>query len=174
MKKAPTPSPELQEAAETLIAAKAFVQTIKPVVDEYRQKILNTHRFEIAPEHRERRYSPEDFVILDERFTYLMSDEDAQKYFKLLQEQHIKHGFSYLLQKYDDWETNFYCPLLIAESMEREARTALIEASKYIHGIDQKKVYKIDALKKIADLTLRYVAPFLDAEKMKAQYKPAS
>ena len=49
-----TPSKELLKAAELVFVTMAHTETIRPIVEGYKQKILDFWKFEVAPEHREK------------------------------------------------------------------------------------------------------------------------
>lgn len=123
----PKITPELQDAVKTLILAQAYRQTVEPVVTAYQTAILTRHGFHIAPEWLERRHAAEDRIITNPRDAYLLSDEDSAVIYAEYDQAAIAAGFT-------DLEPG-YCPLLVAENLERQAENAVIEAAEYVAGL---------------------------------------
>jgi hypothetical protein len=140
-------------AAENLFLAMAYTQTIRPIVEGYQKRIIA----EIKPEVCEKFSKLATITITEAKDTYLMNDNDFQVYLKRCAEEAHKAGFKI---PNDD-----YCPLLIAESLERDAEHALIKAMLPITHITKDMVlYSENGLenyKKLIDLSLRLLAPFV-------------
>lgn len=159
---------ELKSLALTYLKAKAYADTIRPVVVGYEKEVLARHNFTIAPRwlKYEGRRKREPRVILDPKDTYLLRDEDAKIYFEEVHEEHIKHGFKV---KKD------YCPLLIAENNARKVLKAFCEASYYLvkNVMSRDKfddllccVYGVDKYDRYANLTLKLVVPTIKKKEL--------
>ena len=62
-------------------------------------------------------------IILDVERTYMLSDDDANIFYDKLHILHIENGFDV---------KEGYCPILIAESLERQAKDIVIQNAFYI------------------------------------------
>jgi hypothetical protein len=147
---------DMVKAAETLFLAMAYTQTIRPIVEGYQKKIIA----EIKPEVCDKFSKFATITITEAKDTYLMNDNDFQVYLKRCAEEAHKAGFKI---PNDD-----YCPLLIAESLERDAEHALIEAMLPITHISKDTVLcsrdGLENYKKLIGLSLRLLAPFVKKE----------
>lgn len=161
------PSKELKQAAETLLLAKTYTETIRPTIEGYQTELLKKLQFKIADKwvNMERTGLNKE-VITDHKRTYLMDDEDFNIYLKELHQKHIEHGFKDQVTKGGTTKEIGFCPLLIAEDTQRQARKLLIDAAEYITGISYDKVNRVKDLEKLEDLTLRLVVPFLDRKEI--------
>lgn len=119
------PHPEFIAAAEAVLMAKAYVETLRPVVEGYQRKILNEHHWHIAKKWVD--MGEDDEVITDPNHTYLMEDEDFKEYLRLIRIEQDKAGL-----KTDNPD---HCPLLVAEHLESQAKHVLIEEAESITGI---------------------------------------
>jgi hypothetical protein len=144
---------DMIKAAETLFLAMAYTQTIRPIVEGYQKRIIA----EIKPEVCEKFSEFATITITEAKDTYLMNDNDFQVYLKRCAEEAHKAGFKI---PNDD-----YCPLLIAESLERDAEHALIKAMLPITHITKDMVLcsenGLANYKKLIDLSLQLLAPFV-------------
>lgn len=126
--KKPQITEELRTAVKMVLNAKAYADTIRPTIEKIQQTILDAFQFPVDPKYRkEGKHIPE--IVTRNFDNYLMSEADAKAYTDLLHEEYKKAGF--------DVEYG-YCPLLIAENLEREAKREMVRASAYIakdHGI---------------------------------------
>ena len=149
---------DMVKAAETLFLAMAYTQTIRPIVEGYQKKVLAEIKPKVSKKFLEMGTSQR--VITEAKDTYLMNDNDFQVYLKRCAEEAHKAGFKI---PNDD-----YCPLLIAESLERDAEHALIEAMLPITHISKDTVLcsrdGLENYKKLIDLSLRLLAPFVKKE----------
>ena len=142
-------SQDIIEAGKTLLTAKAYVETIRPVVEGYQKEILNNHQWHIASKWTKRRRGyDEDSIILDPDHSYLLEDKDAAIYYEELHKEHLKHGFKV---KKD------YCPLLIAQNMERKARDILFDLLQPITGIDPSEIYQVKHLNEYERIALEMI-----------------
>lgn len=157
-------SDELIEAGKTVFLAMAYTQTIRPVIENYQRKILEKHQFRINPKFLERGMADEP--ITDPEYCYLITDEDFKTYLQEVHEQHIKHGFHVKFE---------YCPLLIAESMERNAKRELLRAAQYITNINPDNYIPLKLYEQLIELTLQLVSPYVDGKQVLKEletYKP--
>lgn len=120
--KKPKITPELKEAVKAVIIARAYTQSIRPIIEDIQKTILNKFQYKYDPKYIDRRENlPE--VITNIKHTWMMNDKDAGHYYTELHNSYLLAGFQVEFS---------YCPLLIAESTERDALHLMVEASKYI------------------------------------------
>jgi len=154
------PSPDMIRAAENCFAAMAFTETIRPIVEGYQRAILEYEKYPYSPKCLGRREkSPADYIS-DLRHTYMMSEEDFAHYLKRCQEEQAKAGLHT-----DDPD---HCPLLVAEHLQVQAEHCLIDAMIPVTGITRERIFQsansLKNLKKLKDLTLRFMAGFVDTK----------
>lgn len=125
----PTITPELKNAVETFLLAKAYTETIRPIVREYQRQLLAEMQLPISEEWTQRRGEefPEGTLILEPQQTWMLGDEDARAYYDRLHPLHLAHGFDV---KPD------YCPLLMAEADQSDAERLVLNAAQYITGLE--------------------------------------
>ncbi|MCA6368227.1 MAG: hypothetical protein IM618_14380 [Cytophagales bacterium] len=121
---------QMVEAANTFCLAKALVQTVRPIVNGYQKEVLALNQFtnkgeiaRIADGAAKRGREPihiDEAVVLDPEYIFLLSDED----FKSFWAQCLIHQKAAGLVTKSDEE----CPLLVAESHERQARRLFVDA----------------------------------------------
>ncbi len=149
------PSAELLKAAETVFLAQAHADTLRPIVTGYQRQILNEKEYLIAEEWEERSHGRiKRERITDPEKAYLLNEADFKEYLKKVDQHHIKRGYADLVKEGK-------CPLLVAESMERDARRELLEEAEYITGIDPAKIWKVEHYRKIEEIVLKLCAPHL-------------
>jgi hypothetical protein len=160
-------SKELIQAAETVFMAMAYTGAIRPIVEGYKQEIIEKYQFLIDSKWigKSRSHYKEGAKVEGYKNAYLMSDEDFKIYLSEIVKKQDENG----------WHENSIkgtCPLLCAESLEREAKRELLRAAQYIIKIDADKQYiPMDKYKQLIDLTLTLCAPFIDSKKILADYK---
>lgn len=135
-------------AAKNVFAAMALVDTLKPIVIGYKNKILAEMQAKSDKEWGEQK------VILDETESYLLSDKDAEFYYKRCDEEMTKANLSV--------EKPGQCPLLVAENLLTQSRHILInEMAKtpMFVGITVNKLLckGIDTYNKFVDLSLTLI-----------------
>lgn len=149
------PPKGLIDAAQMVVQAKAMVATIKPIVEGYQREILERHQFHIAKKWRG--HGMLDRIILDPNESYLLEQEDFSVYLDECKEARIAAGLHV-----DDEEK---CPLLVAQSVERDAIKVLCDIMEPITGISHKNIVcSKDGIKKLheyVDITLRLLVPYL-------------
>lgn len=154
------PTPAMIEAAETVFLAMAFEQSIRPIVEGYRQKIFAERSWRCDPDLVERleRRSPDQPVeqyVTDIKFTWMMEKADFAVYLDRCNAERIAAG---LVVEHDS-----HCPLLVAEHLTIQAKHALCDAMAEVTNIPAKKAatLKLDDYRKFVDLTLKLLAPFV-------------
>jgi len=145
------PTQEMIDAATELFKAMTWVNTIKPVVEGYKNEILQRWKFKVTKEFRER----EDDVITLIRDDYLMSEEDFAIYLQECYKAAKAVGLA--LEDAD------HCPLLKAERSRTEAEWELMKVMEPITNVGWKRLFG-ENREKYLDLTLRLLAPFVDKE----------
>lgn len=146
MKKTFNPTEGMREAAKEVFTAMAYTKTIRGIVEPYRNRIL----VEIKAVNVET-----GEPVTKDFDAYLMSDEQFNLYVKRCNEERIKAGLKV--------ECEGYCPLLVAEELERKAKRALIKALNPITGVDVDGLLCLgmDNYHKYVDLSLRLMASFV-------------
>jgi len=151
-----TPTPAMISIAETLFAAMAMVELIRPVVTGYQTDILKRGQWPVRPEYADRLGAE---VIVDPKLAYLMSEDDFAMY-----DTQCKAA-----RKAADLHVNDdrNCPLLVAEHLVIEAEAALIDAMAPLTNLTAEKLNtaSLDKRKKAVDLTLKLMAPFVGDSK---------
>jgi len=114
-----------------LMAAKAAVQTIEPVVTAYQKEVLSRnqwtnkgeverHLLRLATKGADIDIHVEERVITDPRHTYQLSDQDFDCYLLQVRVEQEKAGLK--------TESPEHCPLLVAEEVERKACREFLES----------------------------------------------
>lgn len=147
-------------AAENVFLAMAFEQSVRPIVEGYRRKILAERTWRCAPdvvERMERRSSDQavEQYVTDIKFTWTMEQADFAAYDERCNAERIAAGLVV--------EHESYCPLLMAENLTIQAKHALCDAMAGVTNILAKKAatLKLDDYRKFVDLNLRLLAPFV-------------
>lgn len=157
---------DMVEAANTFCLAKAFVQTVRPVVDGYQKEVLALNQFtnkgeiaRMAEGAAKRGREPiqiDEAVVLDPEYVFLLSDEDFKSFWAQCLERQKAAG---LVTKSDQ-----ECPLLVAESHEREARRLFVDAMKPITKMDSDMLMAskngFENFTKAAELSLHLLGGF--------------
>lgn len=147
-------------AAENVFVAMAFEQSVRPIVEGYRQKIFAERTWRCDPdlvERLERRSSdqPVEQYVTDIKSTWMMEKADFAVYLERCNAERIAAGLAV--------EHESYCPLLVAENMTIQAKHALCDAMAGVTNITAKAAatMKLDDYRKFVDLTLKLLAPFV-------------
>lgn len=158
-----SPTPEMIAAAETCFAAMAYTQTVAPVIEAIQQKVLDANKYawdfesvsggvenpkrdfaEFVAKHGE--YCSREFD------TYLIGDANLSHYIDECHKEYLLAGFDV---------KHGYCPKLIAESLERDAKRALIDALQPITGVTSEMATRsLKRYREFVELSLRLMAPF--------------
>ena len=154
-----TPTDTMINAAKAVFVSMATIETVKPIVMDIQRRLLDEGKYQYDQKWSERARGEGDYII-DPRQSYLMGDEDARRYFDLLNKEIKKSGF--------DVEDD-YCPLLMAESALVDAKRNLIISMEPVitplTGLTYEKILgSKDCMKNINDfveLTLKMLAPYV-------------
>jgi hypothetical protein len=142
---------EMVIQAHKVFMHKAQVETIRPIVRKYQDEILVRNQFHPAKEWLDRGFKDR---ALDKKDDYLMSDEDAERYYSELHEEHLKHGF--------EVPEKGYCPLLMAEDQERRAIRALLVMFEPVTGIKVDDILgKLEHYREYTDIVLKMMATYI-------------
>lgn len=140
-------------AAQALLMAMAYEEAVRPIVEGYRTRILQKHKFLVAPEFAEGK-APE--VILDGRRAYLMSDADFAIYDAECKKARIAAGLQV--------EKPEFCPLCVAEGDLGLAGTNLLlvmAEHPRLGDLANLATARADLRKQAIDVTLRLLAPYV-------------
>lgn len=134
----------------TLLMAKAYAELERERVDAIQRRVLSE---DVYTGHTRLRLDDggEEIRILDPKHKHLMDDADSQRYFAKLNEIHLAEGFAKA--------ADGFCPALVAESLQRKAERALIDASgKYVDGMSADRMaLRPDMWDKAVDLLIGMV-----------------
>jgi hypothetical protein len=165
--KAPKPTTEQITACELLLVAMAYTQTVKPIIQKIETDLLEKYQYKWDTQkckhsdinelvERKGTYCKREFD------TYLISDADFGHF---LTEKHA----AFTAQGFKVKEFG-YCPLLVAENLERQARRHFIDSMEPVTKMSYDMVSGskdcVKNIMKIADLSLRYVTPFTNTKKL--------
>lgn len=155
------PTDEMISAANAVVMAMAYVQTIRPIVLANRQKVLDKNWYKCGNDlaikciERGAKEIPE-FCKNDHDLIYI-SDADFGHYHTECKQLHDQAGLTV--------ENPEHCPLLVAESMERKAQDVLAEVMVPVTNITKDMIFQsgkaLENWDKYIDLTLRMLAPYL-------------
>jgi hypothetical protein len=120
---------DMKVAAKNVFMAMAFTQTIRPIVEGYQQKILNEMKPIVSAKFFKMGF---DKKITNSNDTYLMNESDFQTYLKRCNEERIKAKLHV--------DNEEYCPLLVAEELQRKAERLFIETMEPITHLTAEKV----------------------------------
>ena len=146
------PTSDQIAAAKALLMAMAYVQTVRSIVESYQNELLAFWKFKAQTEYTER---GREEIILNHKHSYMMDEADSNIYLKELHKKHLENGFNV---KFGD------CPLLIAESLEREAKQLLVEVMEPVTKIKWEMFFNViswqEKIKQYIDLTLSLLTPY--------------
>lgn len=146
------PTKEMLRATQEVVAAMAWVETVKPIVKEYESEILAKHQYHIAKYWVDA--GCEDVVILDPDKSYKLEEEDFTQYYKECQDTIKARGLKV------SEEGN--CPLLEAEHYLTIARNNLINIMEPITHISLDDVLtNMDNYYKLIDINLNFLVPYI-------------
>jgi hypothetical protein len=148
------PTNTMKSAAKAVFLSMAYTQTIRPIVEGYKRKILQKCKFKIDPKFWNE--YEQDKTITDPKKAYLMTENDLAIYLKECQTEQKKAGLK--------TEKPEYCPLLVAEHTQIRAENILIDSMKPITGFDSTRFLSLENRAKLIDLSLRLLSPFVKRE----------
>ena len=139
------PSPELIASAKVVLQATAHTERIRPVIEQIKRKALAEGAYVNAMKN-------EPITKISD--IWLMDEADMEEYLKRIDILYKEAGF------YVEFGT---CPLLIAESEERNAKRQMIELSQELHdAFDVSKVLKhVEPTKVYVNILLKHLKPFI-------------
>lgn len=143
---------EMILTAQEVFLNMANVETIKPIVKEIQERILNKHKFKISKEFKNQE---RDLIVLKENRTYLLNEKDFKVYLKECRQEEIK------IKLIDESFNKDFCPLLVAEHNLIKAQNKLINLMGKPFKIKSCDIYKTEHRKKFIDLSLSYLSQFI-------------
>ena len=148
------PTEEQIRAAENVLVAMTHEQTVRPVVEQYEQAILEKHQFPAASKWVDMGIEPR--VILDRKMTYLLSEADSAIFFRECDEARSTAKLTITR------EGN--CPLCEAEHLRIQAENAFIQVMSTLPGLGafSKGVMTLEQRARAIDLMLRLLAAFVN------------
>lgn len=151
-------SKKLIKKAESVFLAMAYTQMVRPIVEKYQKEIVKETPFFVSDEvvKIDLKYIINK-RILSPNEMYLADEESSERYFNLLDKAAADNGFKVKRR---------YCPLLIAENLEREAKNELLKEAEYITNIDPNSITKMDYKKELVELILKLCANYINIEEL--------
>lgn len=153
------PTEEMIRATELVFLCMAAVDTIKPIVQQIQQSVLDKYKFKVDPKNKRICDDGED-IITKLGHDYLMSDDDFKVYHKECRKLEDEKNL-----KVDNPE---FCPLLVAENDLIQAQHLLIDCFGPMFGIKSTDLWG-DHREKFLDLTLRLMAKYIDTKQVLAR-----
>ncbi len=150
------PTKEMIDAAEHVLACKAFLQTVEPIVLEYQRKILADNQWHIAAEHIAA--GDPDEIILKPNDTFLLGKEDAAKYYQLCDKAREASGLYVSNPR--------FCPLLVARDLLVKAENWFIRELEPIKGIKLDDVnLNMELRAQYLDISERFMVSYVDEQR---------
>ncbi len=150
-----TPTATQIRCAQELMVARAFEDTIRPIVEGYQHAILAKHQFKRAVKWGEQ-VDPEGDVITDSKRVYLLNDADLQVYVAECQVAQEAHGLKVARPG--------NCPLLEAQSARIGAENVLLQAWKDdpdFSALADSGSQTVALRDRAIELTLNLLAPYV-------------
>lgn len=155
------PPPEMIAAANAVFMAMAYTDTVREVIEPIQARLLQDNHYKMDINRFTRSEGDAaEFTALHGIYCrkwselYLIFDEDMTDLMIKANYEYQKAGFKIELN---------YCPLLVAESTQREAERLLIDVMEPVTGLTTNKILTskdgVNNFKKMVDLTLRLLAP---------------
>ncbi|MCC7515573.1 MAG: hypothetical protein IT212_12860 [Bacteroidia bacterium] len=145
------PAADMVQAAKNVFACMAIIETIRPIVEGYKRKILANMRFRKADKFRDVESIPE--IILEPKDAWKMGDKDFKFYLSECNKDRVKAGLHV-----DDPEC---CPLLVADNMLCKAKSVLVDTMEPVTKIKSGDIWNPTHAERMVELTLRLLAPFI-------------
>lgn len=139
------PSAEMIAAAKNVIECRAIVQSVKPRVEKIQSDVL------AAIGAKDEEGQP----ITDPKLSYMIADDFAEAFYSSLDLEYKNAGFNV---------EPGYCPLLVAEDMERKAVRHMNKVAEKLYpgvSLDSSKIYNLEHLEKLTTLNLSYISQFI-------------
>ena len=159
-----TPTPEMISAAKAVFMAMAYTESVREVIEPVQKRLLQENHYKIdfntfTRTERDYEHMKEEVgeYCRDWKYLYLIFDKDMTD---LMNKAHYQYtrvlGF--------EVEKVGYCPLLCAESLERDAKRLLVDIMQPVTGLTAEDVlcapHALENYKKLIDLTLRLLSPY--------------
>jgi hypothetical protein len=149
--KAMTKNQNLINAAKAVFQAMAYEATVREVIEPKQQEVVDFFKFKVAPENAKFHAGE---VITDRKNMYLADDQDFRIYAAEMDAFHRAQGF---IKPSPD-----HCPLLMAESMRREAVHLFIDLLEPYTGINRNMLFaRYKLYDQYVDLNLSLFAPLV-------------
>lgn len=146
---------DIQSIAKSVFKAMAYTQTVAEIVKPIQQEIIDFYKFEIAAKWREPKYRFEGDVLINRPDDmYLADDTDCNIYYEETHKKYLSAGFK-LKEK-------GYCPLLIAEDLERKVKRAFVDSLEEYIGMNADDLIcsGLKHYKAYIEINLRMFAPY--------------
>lgn len=155
MKKKFAPTANMVAVAEAVFKAMAYVDTIRPIVMKYQTEILQQGQWHICPKFGDRFG---DKVILEPKYSYLMSKEDLAVFIDRCKVARNQAG---LHVEHDD-----QCPLLVAEHLLIRAKRALLDVMEPVTRLQADRLLNagLDKFESCVEMSLQLLAPFVNSK----------
>jgi len=142
-------------AAQTLIQAIAYEKTVREVIEPAQQEVVDFFKFKIPEENKHLNRTSD--TITNPKHMYLSDDEDFKLYLAEMDRIHREKGF--------EKPSPDHCPLLMAESLTREAKRVFVDLTAEYTGMDTDTILHspdgFNSYKNYIRLTLNLLAPKL-------------
>lgn len=159
-----TPTPEMISAAKAVFMAMAYTETVREVIEPVQKRLLQENNYKIdfnrftrTERDVEEMKKTVGEYCRDWKYLYLIFDEDMSD---LMNKAH----YQYTNVLKFEVERVGYCPLLCAESLERDAKRLLVDIMQPITKLSAEDVLcapkALENYYKLIDLTLRLLAPY--------------
>jgi hypothetical protein len=150
------------KVAWSLFAVKAYVETIRAIVEPEQQRVIEFFKFEYDnsaySEELKQRHKFEEGPIRSHKDLYRISDEDMNIYMGEMRKFYAEKEF-----KLDHTD---HCPLLVAKSFEIDTRRQLVDYFEPMMGINfDKLLCSPNGLKNVeqyVDLLMQIFGPAVD------------
>jgi len=145
------PNNEMIEASKAVFMAIAYKETIKDTIETIKKDCLKQFNFFDTRTGKKINNPDKLYLALKEQ------EQDCDNYYLDCHRAYLKAGFKV---------KEYYCPLLIAESTEREAKKLLVEVS--IEWLDMGTFegiyYNMKAYKEFIELNLKLCSAFINKD----------
>ena len=152
-----TPTKEMKQAAKVVFMAMAWTETVKPIVKNIQKRVLEENKYPYSGELVDKltRLQNKKFAeyIKNPAESYLMAESSFLDYHKKCRELEDKAGLKV--------GNPDFCPLLVAEDMERKAKREFLKIMQPITKINPDDVWNLEHYKKLIDLSLNLMANFV-------------
>ena len=167
MTNAPQPPQALIDAAERYFRFRAAAETLKPIMEKITRAVMDEVKPQYDPKWadmaRKRGGEILEGAITDPEQLYLMPEEQVEEFYRLVDVARDAYGFRGLQPG--------HCPYLVCDHLRVIAENDLAtEAAKLpmLAGLDKALTAQMALRKQAIDLTLKWVAPFVDKKRAAA------